>query len=76
MDYMLCLAGTPISLLDLTILTDNLIIPGSTGVNEEILVATAPGGPIAGLDRDDSVIGGCDHGVLAVTPAQYIALSQ
>lgn len=76
MDYMLCVSGSPISLLELTILTDDLITQSSTGTNMEILVASAPGGPIFGFDRDDSVVGGFDHGVIGVTPSQYIALSQ
>lgn len=75
--YTLVVASNPpSSLLNLTIITNNLITTNSTGADMQILVASKPGGPIAGLDRNDSVISGCDIGVLAVTPAQFIAFSQ
>ena len=73
MGYLLCQYGTPLSLLNLTVLTQNVIPVQQAGVNIEVYVVGKPGGPIAGLDYDNAAIGGLDYGIIGMTPAQYLA---
>ncbi len=73
MAYLLCQYGDVLSLLNLTVLTQDLIPVQQAGVDIEVYVVGSPGGPLAGFDTENPSISGCDYGVLAMTPAQYIA---
>jgi len=70
MAYLLCQYGKPLSLLNLTILDEDLIPVQQSGVNIQKYVVGQTG-PIFGLDFNNAAIGGFDYGIIGMTPLNY-----
>jgi len=70
MSYLLCQYGEPLSLLNLTILEEEMIPAQHAGVNVQTYVV-GQAGPIFGLDFNNEAIGGFDYGIAGMKPLAY-----
>lgn len=70
MAYAVCQVGALISLINLSILANELLPLRPTGVLAEYYVVSRPG-PMFGFDLENSYISGFDVGNLGVTPLQF-----